>query len=78
MREHSLTEAVTLFWRKDMEELKFRPEDRYFEHAQDAIVWAFEALSKDQRWSAYLLYQKDHEKVRISDLEATYRSIKSN
>jgi hypothetical protein len=78
MREFSLTEPATLFWRKDMEELKFHPEDRYFEHAGDTIVWAFETLSKDQRRLAYLRFEKDHEKVQIPEVEATYRSLKSN
>jgi hypothetical protein len=30
MQDFSLTESVTLFWCKDMEELNLRPESRFF------------------------------------------------
>lgn len=77
MRELSLTEPVTLFWRKDIEELKFHPESRYFAQASEAIVWAFETLSSNQRWSALLRFEKDHEEARLTELESTYQSLRA-
>ena len=78
MRKFSLDEAATLFWRKDMEKLKYRPESRHFSRAQDAIVWAFEKLSGHQRWSAFLRFDVDHAEARIPELKPTYQSIKPN
>ncbi|MDP2330379.1 MAG: hypothetical protein Q8M19_06755 [Reyranella sp.] len=75
MQKFPLAEPVTLFWRK--EERKYRADSRYFGRAEDAIVWAFEALPKDQRRHAYLRFENDHRRVSVSEVEKTYQSIKS-
>lgn len=75
MRELSMTEPVTLFWRDDLERMQIRPESRYFEKAEDAIRWAFETLTGDQRWSAYLRCESDHLQIQREQLEEHYRRI---
>lgn len=77
MREFSLTEPVTVFWRNDLERLQYRPESHYFERAEDAIRWMFEVLTGDQRWSAYMRLESEHEQVPASSLEEQYRRITS-
>lgn len=77
MRKFSLEEPATLFWR-DMEKLEYRPDYRYFSRLQEAIVWAFEDLSADHRWSAYVRLESDHAQIGIPDLEQIYQSIKSS
>ena len=77
MRGFSLTEPVTIFWYSGLEGMKTRPESRYFEHAQDAVIWAFETLSTDQRWSGSLRLENDHDRVRLSDTESVYQTLKS-
>lgn len=77
MREFSPTELVTVFWRDDLERLQYRPESRYFEKAADAILWIFEVLTGDQRWSAYMRFESDHEQAPASSLEEHYRGMTS-
>lgn len=75
MREFTPTESVMLFWRDDPERLQYHPDSCYFEKAEDAIRWAFEKLNGGQRWSAYIRFESDHEKVQISELEEHYRRL---
>ena len=75
MKTFSPTESVTLFWRGDMEKLTYRPESRHFAQANDAIIWAFENLKSDQRWSAYLRIERDHSQIRLQELESAYKSL---
>ncbi|MDH7799779.1 hypothetical protein QBC99_005889 [Beijerinckia sp. GAS462] len=78
MQSFSLTEPATIFWRDNLEEMKIRPESRYFPQVQDAIIWAFETLSTDQRWSAKLRLEKDQRELPLTETEEIYKSFKSN
>ena len=70
-----LSQPATLFLGLDTELRSIRPEPKYFERLEDAVRYAIETLSSDERHGAYIRLAKDHRTLRRAEIEALYKTL---
>ena len=64
-----------MFLGLDTELRSIRPEPRYFERLEDAVRYAIETLSNDEKRSAYIRLEKDHRTLRLAEIEALFKAL---
>ena len=70
-----LSRPATLFLGLDTELRSIRPEPKYFERLEDAVRYAIETPSSDERHGAYIRLAKDHRTLRRAEIEALYKTL---
>ena len=70
-----LSEPATLLLGLDMELRSIRPEPKYFARLEDAVRYAIESLSNDEKRGAYIRLEKDHRTLRLAEIEALFKAL---
>jgi len=70
-----LSEPATLLLGLDMELRSIGPEPKYFARLEDAVRYAIETLSNDEKRSAYIRLEKDHRTLRLAEIESLVKAL---
>ncbi len=75
MADYVMSQAATLFFGPDTEKWSIRPDSHFFDRLDNAVRFAFEKLTPDQKNGARIQLEANHQILPWPEIEALFKKL---